>query len=458
LHDLEDLYLKLPISLQHVACSARGWHVERTRYSRNFERLSREADRRAALSSAEIEALRDDRLAAFARHAAQTVPFYGRLFAELGIGSEQLTTLEALQGLPVLSKGTIQANFRNLESSAVRNSDRVLVHTSGTTGAGLRFTTTKASIQEQWAIWWRYRRWHGIDRRTWCGYFGGRSVVPASQTSPPFWRYNYPGRQIVFSAYHLSDANLQSYVDELRRRRPPWLHGYPSLLSLVASHLIDTGGDLGYELRWVTTGAETLRPQQSAILKRAFGVQPRQHYGMTEAVANFSECENGMLHVDEDFCAVEFIPTGINDSHRIVGTNLTNPSTPFFRYDTQDLATLASTTCSCGRPGRIVSAVDGRVEDYVVLKNGSRLGRMDHIFKDMTNIREAQIVQKQVGSLEIRIVRGSAYAASDESALLRELRKRIGDGAEVELSYVDRLERSRTGKLRFVVSESSRAP
>src|SRR5690606_40913392 len=72
-------------------------------------------------------------------------------------------------------------------------------------------------ICEQWAIWWRYRRWHGIEPGTWCAYFGGRSLVPFKASKPPFWRYNIPARQVMFSAYHMSPENLRAYVDELRR-------------------------------------------------------------------------------------------------------------------------------------------------------------------------------------------------------------------------------------------------
>lgn len=108
--------------------------------------------------------------------------------------------------------------------------------------------------------------------------------------------------------------------------------------------------------------------------------------------ANISQCLEGFLHVDEDFAAVEFLPAG-GDQYRIVGTNLSNLAFPLIRYDTGDLATLTDAICECGRPGRIVEHLDGRQEDYVVTRSGAQLGRIDHIFKDMINIREAQIRQ-----------------------------------------------------------------
>ena len=157
--------------------------------------------------------------------------------------------------------------------------------------------------------------------------------MPREQMDPPFWRMNLPGRQVVFSGYHMSAKNLPSYCAELRRRQPPWLHGYPSLLTLLAAHLHETGFDLGYQVRWVTIGAESLLPHQAAMIERAFGVKPIQHYGLAEGVANVSECELGSLHVDEDFAAVEFLPLEQTALYRIVGTDFSNPAMPLIRYD-----------------------------------------------------------------------------------------------------------------------------
>jgi phenylacetate-CoA ligase len=364
--------------------------------------------------------------------------------------------MKDLRHLPVLSIEEVQNQYADLVSEAVPKKEQIITHTSGTTGGGLRFATTLKAIQEQWATWWRYRHWHGLHQGIWCGYFGGCSVVPLPQTSPPFWRYNYPGKQILFSGYHLNPANLVVYVEELRRRKPPWLHGYPSLLALLASRLLETGNDLDYQVRWVTIGAENLLIQQADLIERAFGVRPKQHYGMTEAVANISECEFGKLHVDEDFAAVEFVPNPRGTGFKVLGTNFTNPATPFLRYDVKDLVELADiSSCQCGRPGRVVENIDGRKEDYVTLKNGARLGRLDHIFKDLVNIREAQIVQKKAGEVIIRVVKGKDYSEKDTIALLQETSKRMGDDTDILIEHLDSLPRGPSGKMRFVVSEIS---
>ncbi len=453
--DLESVYLRLPTPAQHLACSLVGWRTERVRYGADFDRILAEAETRTHASEEEADRYRNERLRNFVLHCFQTVPFYRNLFQTHGISPEEIRTLEDLSRLPVLTKAEIQSAGDSLLSEQLKKRDLAPVHTSGTTGGGLRFATTLPSAREQWAVWWRYRRWHGIDRGTWCALFAGRSVVPPSRTAPPFWRFNLPGRQLLFSGYHMSEANLTHYAQQLRRSRLPWLHGYPSLLSLLAAYIEETRFDLGYGPRWITTGAENLLAHQKQLIERVFGVRPRQHYGMAEAVANVSECELGALHVDEDFAAVEFLEQD-DGSSRIIGTNFTNPATPFLRYDVQDLASVSGRACRCGRPGRLVDSIDGRLEDYVVLSDGTRLGRMDHIFKDLVNVCEAQIQQTYPGRVLFRIVPGDGYAAGDEEALLREARKRIGDRAELGVEYVKHLERSSTGKLRFVVSDVGR--
>jgi phenylacetate-CoA ligase len=451
--DLEAIYLRLPARLQNLACSAVGWRTERTRYGGDFGRILDEAERRARWSQQDVVAFRDRRLAAIVGWCERTIPYYSELFAAVGIVPSAVQSLDDLASLPIMTKADAQKHATEWVSTAIPASLTRTVHTSGTTGGALRFPATLQAAQEQWATWWRYRGWHGIRKGTWCALFAGRSVVPSDQRRPPFWRVNRPGRQLLFSGYHMSPENIPAYVEELRRRRPPWIHGYPSLTALLATYLVDTGADLGYAPRWVTTGAENLLPHQATVIDRAFGVRPIQHYGLAEGVANVSECELGSLHVDEDYAAVEFVP--VDDGlHRIIGTNLTNFAAPLLRYDSQDMAFLvAGSSCSCGRPGRIVERIDGRLEDYVVLGNGARVGRMDHIFKDMVNVSEAQIHQTTPGAMVIRVVRGDRYTDADEHTLLEEAAKRVGRDMKVDIDYVHTLPRTSAGKLRFVVSE-----
>ena len=449
----EEIYRRLPVGLQNAACSLEGLRIRRSRYNRDFWARLQRAELRATQTHREVEAFRDTQLAEFVNHAATTVPYYRELFARIGAEPGDIRKLDDLALLPVLTKAQVQADATKFLSDAVPVAQRVSCHTSGTTGAGLEFFSTADAEREQYAMWWRYLHWHGLEFGTWCAYFGGRSVVPVGQRTPPFWRTSLPLNMVLFSGYHTSPENLDLYLRKLRDARPPWLHGYPSQLTLIATHLLETKFDLGYRPRWITIGAESLLGHQRKLIRDAFGVDPIQHYGMAEAVGNISQCPQGQLHVDEDYAAVEFLPAGDDGLCKIVGTNFSNRATPLLRYELGDHVSVSSAGCDCGRPGRVVEYIDGRKEAYIELANGVRFGRLDHIFKDLVNVREAQIRQTVVGAIEVLVVKGAGFGDGDEARLLREFRSRLGDELQITVRYVDRIDRTGAGKLRFVVSE-----
>jgi phenylacetate-CoA ligase len=390
------------------------------------------------------------RVSAFVRIAAQH-PFYREWLGDHRVRVQQIDSLSSLSHLPLLRKEVVKdAQKRGLFGKATILT--TTAHTSGTTGAGFVFPVTASAQREQWAVWWRYRGWHGIRRGTWCAYFGGRSIVPSAQVEPPFWRVNLPSRQVLFSAYHISPATVSHYVQELNRQRLPWLHGYPSILSTIAGWLVSRGQTLDYPVQWVTVGAENLMAHQADLIEKAFGVRPRQHYGMAEGVANISECPQGSLHVDEDYAGVEFV-NNENGVYCVVGTNFTNEAMPLLRYVVDDVVTMSNVTCSCGRGGRVVVDVDGRKEDYIRLPNGSVVGRLDHIFKDMTNVTSAQIVQSRPDSVLVKVVRGPRFTDDDETRIRSEFVLRMGGTLTICVEYVDNIPREANGKFRFVKSE-----
>ena len=306
---------------------------------------------------------------------------------------------------------------------------------------------------ELYAVWGRYYHWHGISPgQEWCAVFGARPWVNVLQKASPFWRYNHFGKQILFSAFHMTQDNIKYYISEIRKRKPPWIQGFPSSINLLANYLIENNEDLGYPVKHVTLGAENVLPYHVIRIKQAFGVKPRRHYGLNEAVVNISECEFGKLHVDEDFCAVEFVPRD-DGTFLLTGVNFSNPVMPLIRYDTNDFVTLDLEECSCGRSGRVVKDIDGRIEDFIVLKNGSKIPQMDSIFKGMSMIRTAQFYQNRPGAFTLRLVKGKNYSKADERKLLARIANRVGPETEVELNYVDDLERSRGGKIRVFVNE-----
>ena len=134
-----------------------------------------------------------------------------------------------------------------------------------------------------------------------------------------------------------------------------------------------------------------------------------------------------------------------------MATNILNKCFPLINYDTGDYVTVSKVqSCECGRPGKIVEKIDGRIEDYIILPDGRLAGRLDHIFKHAKNVKLAQIEQNNVSSIVIHIQKTSNYTAKEEKDILNEARSRLGDEIEINFDYNTYIQKDNNAKFRFI--------
>lgn len=359
--------------------------------------------------------------------------------------------------LPLLTKETLRGDSLRFRSAAPEVQRATLLrHTSGTTGTPLEFPVTRDAYQREYAFAWQHRAWHDCPRGVRTATIAGHPVVSTAQTSPPFWIRNLPEKQLLFSSYHMSPVNLPHYARALARFAPALIHGYPSSVALVAAAVIDAGAQV--RPRAVITASETLLPHQRETIRNAFGVEPRVWYGNTELAGNIVECPAGRLHNREDHSFVELLdgrgePAAAGSPARLVVTAYGNRAFGLLRYDTEDLVVpSAEAGCPCGRAGRLIERITGRIEDFVIDAAGNLLGRLDHLFKDAHGVREAQLVQREPGEVIVRIVPVGAPTPALEQPIRAEATLRFAPGTRLRFEYVERLEKTAAGKTRFVVS------
>ena len=444
--DLETVYLNSPRIVQDVLINIQGYLVKRRRYNRHFH------DAFSRLSKKSVSEIQKVDIPAFRLYiiAASKTPFWADRFRKYNFDINADDILNELTKLPILRKSEVRNNIE-LITNQLEPGPYNIVHTSGTTGSALNFPQSLLMENEQWAVWWRYRKWHGISLNQWMGWFGGRSILNIKQSSPPFWKNNYPMRQVMFSAHHLNSQTVKYYHSEIMRSKISWLHGYPSQISLLATLFRRHKLIRPPSIDIITLGAENLSATQKSIITEVFQVPIRQHYGLAEGVANISESAEGELIPDQDFAYMEFIPFTEDDGtqRKIVGTNYHNLKFPLIRYDTEDILSVEEVNDKLE-----ILSVDGRLEDSIILPNGVRLGRLDHIFKGLVHIEEAQITQLDRINIQVKIVKGHAYdKVGHESDLIRELRKRLGNELKIAIKYVKSIDRTSSGKFRFVISK-----
>lgn len=443
-----DIYNKLPAWCQTLAVSLEGYRIQKRRYDSLFEEQFQDFMSRNDWTYEQKCAYRDQQLQKMVKHCYETVPYYHNLFERLNIDWRDIQTMEDLKCLPIIDKHTVREHYGDFFSQSFRREDLIEQHTSGSTGTGFSFYQNREANAAVWAHVWRGNHNIGLSRDMWCAYFGGRSIVPPSRKCGRCYRINYPGRQIMFSIYHMNDQYFEQWIQVLNCHQPPWIQGYPSALLPFAVYLEKSGQRLNYIPEVITLSSENVSWEQEEYLHRIFGVYPMQNYAQSEAVATFRQRLDGRIFVDEDFAAVEFVPAGDNGLCRIVGTTLSNYAMPFLRYDTKDLATWRETP-----EGREVMTLDGRDEDDIKLWDGGSIRRLSRVFQNQFQITEAQIVQKSMDKVEFHVVKGPEYSPEDEKRLRAAIGSYLNGRIGWEILHVDRLRRNKNGKVKFIISE-----
>lgn len=105
--------------------------------------------------------------------------------------------------------------------------------------------------------------------------------------------------------------------------------------------------------------------------------------------------------------------------------------------------------------GGVILRVVGRVDDFLICKDGSRVTRVDFV-EDGENIKACQWIQKEKGKLLILIVPDDGFTVKDKEFVVDETIKRVGENnmdIEVKLAELADLRLSKRGKFRLIVNE-----
>jgi len=125
-------------------------------------------------------------------------------------------------------------------------------------------------------------------------------------------------------------------------------------------------GELVLKVRRVISVAEVLEPQDRQLLTEVFG-DVAEVYQATEGFLA-ATCSHGRLHLNEEFIHIE--PEWIDERRFTpVITDFTRRTQPVIRYRLDDVLVAAADPCPCGRPTRVLDAIEGRRDDQLLLRN-----------------------------------------------------------------------------------------
>lgn len=455
--DLHSLYEKLPLTLQHLAVSTKGLAIRRARYSGAYHQYARRALTSQWKSKLQWRRIQAKKLHRIVEYARNHVPHYRRTLQHVDLSplrsDDAPDIASVLEQIPLTEKEPIRQHPERYRSNELPSMKTVAFRTSGTTGTPLRILQSLASHRILNGVKARFWRSAGVrygDRRL---SFTGNYVVPLETNGPPFGRMDHANNRRMMSVYHLSPSNMPSYLDEIRRFDPDFIDGYPSAMEFCARAALERGVTLETAAAFPT--AETLTEQQRQVIEEGFGTRVYNHYGSMEGAALITECPAGNMHINPEIGIVELLDSVDQlESSEMVVTSLNNRAMPFIRYRIGDMAVPHDNDepCPCGRQMPIVGNIVGRRDDMVVTPDGRHVMLGYNLLKYATGVQEAQIVQYDISTFELRVVPDSHFGSDDEQFLVDRLRRRIGREPTINVRVVDQIERTDRGKLRSVIS------
>jgi phenylacetate-CoA ligase len=398
-------------------------------------------------------------LGALVDHAARTVPYYEHVFARLGFDPREPLNEDRWRRLPLLRRSDAQEYEADLVSRAVPRSHgpTQATTTSGATGASVR-VTKPAILGAFWnAMVMREHRWHRRDLSAKLAVVRhaklGLADPPDGRICPD-WGGSASllcetGPMVVLAIR--TDPVLQAQW--LVRHDPDYLLTYPSNL-LALADIFEAGGLRLARLREVRTVSEAISRHVRERCTQVFGVPIADAYSTQEVGYVAIQCpEHEHYHVTSESAFVEVLDDRgesckPGEVGRVVVTHLHNFATVLLRYDVGDYAEVGA-PCSCGRGLPVITRILGRVRNMLTYPDGRRRWVNFINFKEnrkVAPVRQAQIIQKSLHEIEMKLVAGGTVTEAQEALLREMLLKDLNHPFELTVSYHDELLREASGK------------
>lgn len=392
-----------------------------------------------------VEKQRAD-LAALLRHARANTAYYGETLRDVDDTADDTADIAAL---PVLRREDVAARLTDLLAHPHDPRTTAIGHTGGSTGQPLAFwydetkhELMRAGMMRSYMMsGWRPGQkilnfWGARQDTVAGGVFGGgawNDFIAAERTLP---------------AREVTEEKLHAWATCIARYRPALLQGYATILAAVARHVIERRLPMPASLRGIYSTAEVLGDSERALIEQAFNCKVFNQYGSREIPNIACECRHGNMHVFTDMVWLE------SHDGRLLVTSLTNRLMPMIRYENGDYGELLAGECGCGSPFPLMKMGMCRQNDLIRTPAGTRIhpSYFNRLLAGLPGIGQFQVIQEMPERLVLNIVAPAAHApalhARLQAAVCRDLDARM----TLELNCVAEIERTASGKHRFVIS------
>lgn len=410
-------------------------------------------------SAEQLRELQNKKLRDLIKHAYNNVPYYHRIFDQIGITDKDIKTVDDLIIIPILTKNDIRKYFSDIVVKDLRKWKAIINFSGGSTGEPLKYLITKDVASIGWAGKFRGWGWAGYkigDKRI---SFGGSSLVP-NKTPTRFETIRCKiERNLPISAVSMNDEKYSKFISTIFSYKPKFLYGYASSIYSLANYCkLERINNIHFDA--IFTTAEVLQTNFRKSIEDQFKCEVFDQYGAYDSGIQAMEChahqglhicsENAFLEIVDDN-GQRLIP---GQSGRIIATDMHNYAMPFIRYEVGDLGALAEKPCICGRGLPLLKSIEGRTTDIIRLSNGISLAgpAITLIFKD-SNVKQYQLRRVAGDELLIKIVKEKNYSEKDTEHIMSILKNHAGIDIKIKMEFCESIPRELNNKYRFILTE-----
>lgn len=364
--------------------------------------------------------------------------YYSGIMKDMGCNPWIDNAVNIYRDIPYMDKKTLLELNDDILTPALTNHNNRFDFTSGTSGTVLKCYKTDDERNALALNIWKQRR--KLDSK----------VRPSNYISI----FNKDFEHVIGKFYDSTETNILNLFRRIVEYKPRWISGPVSVFEKMA-YLILNGFELDTEnLHVIEFMGEFVSHEQRELIERAFMCKTTNNYGAQEVWCMAFECTEHKLHIQDQFCLLDYYVTmKYGSRNELVVTSLNNRLMPILKYRLGDIGTIVNEKCSCGNATDIVILQGGRIGDIIYGTNILGNYFFDQLVWEVNynyyNAIYAFCVE-QISPLVFRfnVVKSAAFCEAVIITMEERMKREIGENIEIKWEFIDSVRFGNNGKLK----------
>lgn len=420
-------------------------------------RYWRELEKTQYLAKNVLRQIQWDRLSQLLQYVYANNRFYRKRFDDMGLKPSDIKAPEDIKKIPVLTKKEIRRNINIMISDGFKIEELLRFKTGGSTGKPLEVYITEDCSEMRNACARRHDRWSGWEVGEPVGAVWGNPVLPKGVKAR---LRNWLLTPVIYlDTMCVNEESVREFADQWQKIKPTLLFGHAHSLFVLAQ-FINHLGITSIKPKGIISSSMMLLPHERKKIEQVFDVKVFDRYGCEEVSLIASECEkHDGVHLNIEHLYIEFIAEDgeyakPGEPGKIIVTDLLNRAMPFIRYQIEDVGSPSERKCSCGRGLPLIKGVTGRVADFLIREDGSKVAGVSLIENTMARIpgiEQMQIIQENLNCFVLNVVAGREFNRVREEQLKNYFKNLFNRQCRVEVNRVQEIPAESSGKFRFSI-------